>query len=317
MGAIRTLALRVFLLAAGIFMLASSSGTARPVQPQAEATVQSRLPILLKRFTFGNGTVTGMVINASKPADVVPGAQVCWKTNCVFSSDPEGIYRIENVASGLQTLTASKAGFVTNDQEVNVVGNTVNYHDIAIIPDVALSGLKYRIMTTWNAQPCWPDPNGSVCWPNDLDVHLWLEPPPLNYHIGYYFHYNPEKEIEEPWLDRGDCYGLFPNACLERDAQHGYGPETIAIKQPEINKIYYFGVRNFTQGNPGVPPISQTGALVRLYSLDGLLKTYEVPVDGGDQNFWYVFKMDTSVDPAKVTDENCIIDYSDNPPQCP
>ena len=226
---------RIFLLAAWIFLLASP-GMARPVHKLPDAAVQM-LPITLKQFTFGNGAVTGKVINASLLVNPeVPNALVCWGGNCVYSNDG-GVYTLANVANGNQTLTASKDGFVTVDQSAYVVGNTVNYQDIAIIPDLSLTGLKYRILTTWDATPCWPDPNGTGCWDNDLDVHMWIEPPPLNYHIGYYFHYNPNSDTDEYWLDYGDCYGLFPNACLEKDARNGYGPETMAIKQLEYNKI--------------------------------------------------------------------------------
>jgi hypothetical protein len=304
---------RVISLTAVIFMLASP-GMARPVQKQADAPVQSLLPITLKKYTFGDGTVTGSVINASLGSDV-PGAQVCWGGNCVYSNDG-GEYTLENVANGYQTLAASKEGFIAGDQVAYVVGSTVNYQNIAIIPDLYNSGLKYRILTTWDATECWPDPNGADCWDNDLDAHMWIEPPLLNYHIGYYFHYNPLTDLDEYWLDYGDCRG-FPNACLEKDARRGYGPETMAIKQLEYNKIYYFGVFNYNQGQPGVPPISQTGVRVRLYNLSGLARSYEVPTNMGDFNFWYVFKLDNTVDPPIRTDENCIIDYTDSPPQCP
>jgi len=305
---------RVISLATVIFMLASP-GMARPVQKQADAPAQSLFPITIKKFSFGNGTVIGYVINASL-GTTIPGAQVCWGSNCVYSND-DGEYTLENVANGYQTLTAAKEGFVTADQVAYVVGSTVNYQNIAIIPDLSLSGLKYRILTTWDVTECWPDPNGTGCWDNDLDTHMWIEPPPLNYHIGFYYHYNPEHDMDEDWLDYGDCWGLFPNACLEKDSRRGYGPETMAIKQLEHNKIYYFGVRNYNQGRPGVPPISQLGVRVRIYDLSGLAKSYEVPTNLGDFNFWYVFKLDNTVDPPVITDENCIIDYSDNPPQCP
>ena len=308
---------RVLLLAAGLFLfLLASPGTARPIEKPADFAVQSLLPIMLKRFTFGDGTVTGSVINAAEQQSDVPGAKVCWGSNCVYS-DEGGEYTLENVANGFQTLTASKDYFITATQGTYVVGNTVNYQNIALIPDLYISGLEYRILTTWDATRCWPDPNGVDCWDNDLDIHMWLEPPPLNYHIGYYYHYNPNTDQDEYWLDYGDCYGLFPNSCLERDARYGYGPETMAIKQLEYEKIYYFGVRNYNQGQPGVPSMAQTGALVLLYDLSGLAKSYEVPTDGGDGNFWYVFKLDNTVDPPAITDENCIINYSDSPPTCP
>jgi hypothetical protein len=308
--------LRIVLIAAGIFLLGSSSGMAKPTYSPSEVTVQALLPVLLKKFAFGYGTVTGAVLNASIPGSFVPGAQVCWQTTC-DTANAEGIYTLLNVPSGYQALTASADGFADNTEVVNVVGNTINNQDIAMVPDVALSGLNYRIMTTWDPRTCWPDPNGTDCWDNDLDVHMWMQEisQPINYHIGYYFHYNPYANPpgDEYWLDIGDCRG-FPNACLERDARFGFGPETIAIRESELS-MYYFGVINFNQGRPGVPPISATSVKVRLYSLAGLLRSYDVPVNGGDKNFWFVFALNGQT--GEVTDGNCIIDYTDNPPVCP
>jgi hypothetical protein len=136
---------------------------------------------------------------------------------------------------------------------------------------------------------------------------------PIGYHIGYFFHYNPTTGLDEMWLDRGDCRG-FPNACLEYDATQGSGPETVAIREAEIS-IYYFGVLNFNQGQVGVPPISQTGAKVRLYGLTGLMRTYDVPTNQGDKNFWYVFSLNGQT--GEVTSQNCIIDFPNDIPVCP
>jgi hypothetical protein len=308
----------ISLLAAGIFLLASP-GMAKPVQIQADAPVVSRLPLILKRASFGNGKVVGTVVNASLQNINVPDAQVCWGKNC-DNSDGGGVYGLSNVASGLQNLVASKDGFVTITETVNVAGGSVVTQTIAMIPDVALSGLKYRILTTWSSTKCWPEPGGTYCWDNDLDVHLWRwdlyqEP---KYHIGYYFHLNPATDEDEYWLDKGDCYG-YPNACLERDTRYGYGPETIGLKKREI-AMYYYGVLNYNQGSPGVPPISQTDALVRVYDITGLLKSYKVPTTGGSLNFWYVFALNGET--GQIQDKNCIIDYIGDynttaVPQCP
>jgi hypothetical protein len=287
---------------------------ARPAQSQVDAAIQSNLPIVLKRSFFGNGTVTGTVINASlnKPEG---GIQVCSKTLCDLSND-NGVYKLKDIASGYQTLTAFASGFMTTTQNTNVVANTENQQDITIVPSVIEDGLKYRIVITWDPTSCWPAPDGSTCWPNDLDAHMWLEPPPVDYHIGYYFHYNPKTEVEEYWLDTGD-YLLFPYAVLESWTADGYGPETLAIKSLVRDKIYYVGVFNYNQGQPGVPPISQTGTQVQVYGLGGLEGNYQVPIDMGDLNFWYVFKLDNTVNPPVITETNCIINYSNDPPQCP
>ena len=307
---------RVILLAAAIFILASP-GMARPAQKLADAPVQMRLPVTLKKFSFGNGTVTGRVLNASVPQEPYVGnALVCWGSNCVLSKDgvndfPIGEYTLENVANGSQILTASADGFVSTNQKTYVVGNTVNIQDIAIIPDVVRSGVKYRAMVTWDSTPCWPNPNPQpnepACWDNDLDLHMWRFDidTSIHYHIGYYLHYHPDNDIDEYWLDFGDCRG-FPMACLEMDARKGYGPETIAIKEREVAD-YYFGVFNANQGHTGVPPLSQTGALVRLYDKTGLVKSYQISPTGGDKVFWYVFSLDAD---GVVTDRDCIIDYN-------
>jgi len=235
----------------------------------------------------------------------VQGALVCWTSKCT-SSNSGGEYTLTDIPYGSQTLTASADGFVTTNQKTFVVGNTVNYQDIAIIPDVVRSGVKYRVMVTWDSTPCWPDPNGVDCWDNDLDLHMWRFDidTQINYHIGYYWHYDPLTDQEDYWLDFGDCRG-FPMACLERDARKGYGPETIAIKEREV-ATYYFGVFNTNQGRAGVPPISQTKALLRLYDATGLVKSYQISPTGGDKVFWYVFSLDSA---GEVTDQNCIIDY--------
>jgi hypothetical protein len=297
---------RVILQAAVIFMLASP-GMARPAQKQADAPAQVLLPITFKQFSFGPGTVTGHVLNASLPLDpYVQNALVCWGSNCT-NSNSGGEYTLTDVANGIQTLTASADGFVTTNQKTFVVGNTVNIQDIAIIPDVVRSGVKYRVMVTWDPTPCWPDPNGVDCWDNDLDLHMWRwdSSHPVTYHIGYYLHYDPLTDKEDYWLDHGDCRS-YPMACLEMDARKGYGPETIAIKEREV-AMYYFGVFNSNQGHPGVPPISQTGALLRLYDKTGLVKSDQISPSGGDKVFWYVFMLNGET--GVITDTNCIIDY--------
>lgn len=286
-----------------------------PAQKQADPAVQAVLPIIMKKFIWGNGVLTGTVINASLHTPEA-GIQVCWKTFCDLTNK-NGVYKLTTVAAGNQTLTASATGFMTTTQSTNVVGNTENLQDLTIVPSIIEDGLKYRIVVNWDPTPCWPDPNGSICWPNDLDAHMWLEGGSVNYHIGYYFHYNPATDKEEYWLDKGDCVDLFPLSCLESVADHGYGPETLAVKSLVRDKIYYVGVFNYNQGQPGVPPISQTGAEVLVYGLNGLEGDYHVPTNMGDLNFWYVFNIDNTVEPPVITETNCIINYNDNPPECP
>jgi hypothetical protein len=313
---------RWFLFAIGIFLLVSSSGMPKPAHAAAEPPFRTLLPAAIKKNAFGgNGIVHGTVLNASVSGLVVPNVNVCFESICDVS-DEDGFYEIETVPSGMRTLNASTDGFVSSDQSVNVIANTENNQDIALVPEVVEYDVSYRILVTWDPQACWPDPDGPYdCeetykgWWNDLDAHLWEFEigVPISYHVGYYTHYNPANDTIEPWLDKGDPY-LFPYAFMERDAQLGYGPETIAIV-PGVSSNHYYGVLNFNQGQPHVPSIAHTGAVVRLYGITGLMRTYHVPADQGDQNFWYVFSLNGQT--GEVTDYNCIIDYTDDTPACP
>ncbi len=68
------------------------------------------------------GTVTGQVTNISNGA-VIAGASVKWNTTTVVTN-ASGIYTINNVSGGTQTITASATGFLAFSNTVNVSGGT-------------------------------------------------------------------------------------------------------------------------------------------------------------------------------------------------
>ena len=147
---------------------------------------------------------------------------------------------------------------------------------------------------------------GTMIWM----LHMWRFDisTPITYHIGYYLHYNPLTRSDEYWLDYGDCRG-FPNACLEMDAQQRVWPGDDRHQSSVSVAMYYFGVFNANQGRPGVPPISQTGALVRLYDNTGLVKWYEIsPIVEEIKSSGMSSR--SMVRPGRLPIENCIIDYS-------
>lgn len=87
------------------------------------------------------------------------------------------------------------------------------------------------------------------------------------------------------------------NANLDTDAQNGFGPETITIK--DWNKgSYCYVVARYSE-----TPKTMAGAVVNLYLADGRSFRYlfEHSVNNVALNSWTVFKIDTSGDDIKVS----------------
>ncbi len=275
------------LLLAALYFLPAWAQEARPVY----------LPLVARNFLPGLGLVSGKVISASSGAPIA-NAQVCVGGQCLASSE-QGEYHVENVWAGGRPLIASANGYNTITDTVFVRASQVVTRNLALSTNLAPGDIAMRIVLTWDSTPAWPP---GYC-DNDLDAHLWLT-------VGSsVFHIFPG--------ERGDCT-IYPNACDEQDVVRGSGPETIAIRAFEQDATYYYGVHNYnqiyTEACPGVPTMTRTSAIARIYDKNGLFKEYVVPSEGNG-NFWYVFELNG--DTHQFTDRNCIGWYSDNPPVCP
>jgi hypothetical protein len=256
----------------------------------ADLPMKAALPLVFKNFTFGPGNISGKVIDASTGGGLA-GAQVCIGANCK-NSDMDGLYSFTDLYAGGQYMIASKEMYLPEAKFSNVVPHETTTADFILIPDVEIGRVRMRIVLTWDTNPTWP-PTGLL---NDLDAHIWIDRPDPPTHVGYY----------DAEMHSGSCAG-FPNACLEADKQDGLGPETVAIgEQEEPGAIYYYGVMNYNQFNPDFPPLSQIRALVRVFSEEGLLYSFNSPTSG-EGNFWYLFKMDAvnlAIEPV-----NCITTF--------
>jgi len=157
--------------------------------------------------------------------------------------------------------------------------------------------VELRLVLTWSETPIWEtcplDPSSCA---NDLDAHLWVDSA-TDAHIQY------------P-VDLDKCIE-FPYACLEVDVRYGSGPETIAFSEvlTDTPTIYYFGIFNYNQGRPGVPPLSQTGAHLDIYNENGLLMQLEPPLTG-DWTFWYAFTM--AGETGVISPTNCMALFDPN-----
>jgi len=262
-------------------------------------SVRNLLPVIMFGYTSGTGAVEGIVFDASSPTrDPVPGIPVCYLSTC-DTTGADGTYELLDIKDGYRRVfIAASDEYYETVEGILVRPGQATQRDIALIPKVDLSDVFMRVVLTWDPTPTWPPDDNN----NDLDANLWLEAP------------DPPTHIDSDILRRGDCT-TFPNACLEADYQKGYGPETIAIRQLE-NTTYYYGVLNYYAGYAGVPPITDSQAKVRIYQEGDIYYEYSVPSEG-EGDFWYVFSIVTDGTTATIQEQNCIIAYDSEIPECP
>lgn len=278
------------------------AGSASPVRsaPQDGSTLY--MPLMIYGYANGLATLTGVVRDASN-GTLLDNAEVCYGLQC-DNTDDSGRYILTDIPSGNRTLIVSSPDYSTVTETIWVVGLRTNERNFALVSGLVIGGIYMRMVATWVPGSHWPGSNcGGVPCENDLDGLLWMDTP-----IGI--------DIIAP-DNTGDCT-TYPNACHEYDARHGSGPETIAIKGLNNGTQYYYGVLNVYQGVQGVPTMSQTSARVHIYDIAGLDETFEVPPGTGE--FWYVFKIDSTVAVTPtLTFIDCLtlLPATGEVPQCP
>ncbi|MDR3292864.1 MAG: hypothetical protein LBT20_02030 [Clostridiales bacterium] len=112
----------------------------------------------------------------------------------------------------------------------------------------------YRIVLTWGADP------------RDLDSHL----------IGAA---NGESPFHVYYVNKS-----APGVNLDVDDTDGYGPETITISR-DGRYTYY------VQYYSGDGTVASSGAVVKLYKGNTLLRTYNTPTNGGIGIYWNIFEI--------------------------
>lgn len=210
------------------------------------------------------GTLTGLVTDATTGSPIA-GAQVCINgTNLCTTSDANGNYTIADAPAGDQTLSVTADGYIAvTDQAVTIVAGETTQRPIALAPELPEGELS--IVLEW----------GEV--PYDLDAYLVL----------------PSGTILN-WGQKGQ---LIEGAKLDLDDQNGFGPETFTIS--ELNSgTYTYYVDNYSAdhddsngGDDKDGPLSESGAVVKVYRGSQVIATYNVPTTG-DGTTWNVFTLD-------------------------
>lgn len=218
------------------------------------------------------GTVVGRVVNATTSAGIdhvvvtlrpraTGSSPPCSDPTTVLSTstDPTGAFEFDLAPVGAYDLTASVAGFTTGCR-----GNITMAAGATTTVNLSLSSSlgpgQLRLVLTWGPSP------------SDLNAHLWL-PPVLPYHL---------------WAGRpGDQFGC-PFSKLERNDTDGFGPESVLIQQA-FPGTFVYAVNRFA----GAGTIVGSGATVEVYSVSGLVATFQPPATGtGD--WWYVLTFSSS-----------------------
>ncbi|PRP83396.1 carbohydrate binding protein [Planoprotostelium fungivorum] len=206
--------------------------------------------------------VSGYVKNAINNQPIAGAYVTAVEAEMTVKTDSQGLYMQTALTAGNVTLSASADGFY-NASSLLSLNSTIQAGtnaDFSLSPLLVQQG--YRIVLTWGATP------------SDLDSHL----------------ITPFGEIY--FNSKGVIYGNF-TATLDVDDRSGYGPETITIQNAQGYTLKYY-VLNYSRS----PAIGTSTAKVVLYGKAGVIKTYLVPPNLMDLN-WYVFTINAD---GSVTD---------------
>lgn len=139
--------------------------------------------------------------------------------------------------------------------------------------EISGSGLgseHFRIVLTWGSSP------------RDLDSHLWT--PSINGSAAHVYYSNKMNPDTHPYVG------------LDVDDISSYGPETITINRLYPG-TYTYSVYNYSGGD-----IAGSGATVRIYNANGLIKQLTVPSSGSGE-WWDIFEINGSTGALTVKNQ--------------
>lgn len=172
-------------------------------------------------------------------------------------TDSDGAFSIE-LNEGSYTVKIDAEGYVSYEKAVNLSSDTSL--SIALVHPTSSSD-EYRAVLTWGERP------------RDEDSHLIGTDGVFSpYHVYYADKYAYRDGKKIAWLDVDDT--------------SSYGPETITF-DVSPHGVYSYYVHNYS----GEADLSSSGAEVRLYRGDQLVKVYDIPTDWENQSIWQVFSI--------------------------
>jgi hypothetical protein len=176
-----------------------------------------------------------------------------------FTTDGLGRVRFESPENdAVYAFKFLKEGYITSDFSFEVIVGTIFYNRFTVSPIIDMGSI--RIVLEWDSRP------------SDLDLHLQKTG---GYHISFH-----DKVASNDGMAR-----------LDLDAMHGYGPETITIKNVDDNAEYLCYVHDYSNKNHAKSKaLSKAKARILVYGEGQLLHIYEInEVQRG--NKWNVFRL--------------------------
>lgn len=168
-------------------------------------------------------------------------------------SDKAGHITIDSLVSGNYTGTIECDGYIKTICNFVIIGGKTKSYEVHVSPIISIS--QIRIVLSWGANP------------SDLDSHFSGN--------GYHVYYANKTDT---------------GVVLDVDDRNGYGPETTTVdlsKLPAGDYLYY--IHHYS----GSGSITTSGASIKVYNGDRLIKTYyadQSTVVGKD---WSVFSINS------------------------
>jgi hypothetical protein len=108
----------------------------RPDNEPSERAVANHLAILYDEDLATTGELVGFVREGDIQNDDAPiaGATITLSTGQTATTNPDGLYRFDEVAPGSITVTATKDGYVTATDTKDVVVGITNWKSFALVP---------------------------------------------------------------------------------------------------------------------------------------------------------------------------------------
>ncbi len=178
------------------------------------------------------------------------------------TSQNDGLLALTNVFTGDARCVVTADGTTI---PMNITIGTTTTGTVVATPPPAVG--SFRVVLTWGESP------------SDLDSHLTG---PISGEDRFHVYYSDD---------------AYEGHNLDVDDTSSFGPETITIVPAGVNGMYRYSVHNYSvPGTGGGESLAASGAEVRLYDANGLIRAYAVPpatgANGGlDADTWRVFEL--------------------------
>lgn len=223
--------------------------------------------LMVKGSTSDRGTVKGQVIDGVTGRGI-PNALVYarrgWDNPDVGAAlaqtrtDSNGYYTL-NLAIGNYTVFTNKENYISSRSNVICQKNQSATQNVTMSPATASDSIRFVL--EWGVDP------------RDLDSHLvgrYNETSTSTYHV-YFAHKS--------------AYDDGIEICnLDVDDTTSYGPETVTLT-PTTDDAYYYYIYHYS----GSGTVATSGATVKIYQGQTLVRTFNVPAMQGSGRYWNVF----------------------------